>query len=189
MANTEKIVLGSGKLYVTDFTAGSNLPTDAALEVNDNLIGWIQGGATLTYTPTFYEAKDDLGMVSKKFLTEEEVILSSGIMTWNGKTIAKLTATARVDETKAGVRTVKIGGIGNYNGKQYVIHFLHEDAVDGDIRITIVGSNEAGFEMSFAKDQETVINAEFKAQPQDDKGTLILYTEEDKSVTGTTAGA
>lgn len=181
MANTEKIVLGSGKMYVTEFTG--ELPTDTNLEVQDNLIGWIQGGATLQYTPTFYEAKDDLGMVSKKFLTEEEVILRSGIMTWNGQTIAKLTATSRVTEAD-GVRTVKIGGIGNYDGKQYVIHFVHEDKVDGDIRITIVGSNEAGFEMSFAKDQETVINAEFKAQPQDNEGTLILYKEEDKTATG-----
>ena len=181
MANTEKIVLGSGKLYVTEFTG--TLPESTDIEKNENLIGWIQGGATLQYTPTFYEAKDDLGMVSKKFLTEEEVILRSGVMTWNGDTIAKLTATARVT-TDSTTRTVKIGGISNYDGKQYVIHFLHEDAVDGDIRITIVGSNEAGFEMSFAKDQETVINAEFKAQPQDKEGTLILYKEEDASISG-----
>ena len=179
MANTEKIVLGSGKLYVTTFNG--TLPEDTALETNDNLIGLIQGGATLTYTPTFYEAKDDLGLVSKKYLTEEEVILKSGIMTWNGKTIEKLTATSRVSESN-GVRTVKIGGIDNYTGAKYVIHFVHTDDVDGDIRITIVGSNEAGFEMAFAKDKETVINAEFKAQPQDAEGTLILYKEEDKTI-------
>lgn len=179
MANTEKIVLGSGKLYVTTFNG--TLPEDTALETNDNLIGLIQGGATLTYTPTFYEAKDDLGLVSKKYLTEEEVILKSGIMTWNGKTIEKLTATSRVSESN-GVRTVKIGGIDNYTGTKYVIHFVHADDVDGDIRITIVGSNEAGFEMAFAKDKETVINAEFKAQPQDAEGTLILYKEEDKTI-------
>lgn len=179
MANTEKIVLGSGKLYVQLFEG--TLPEDSAIETLDNLIGWIQGGATLTYTPTFYEAKDDLGMVSKKFLTEEEVVLKSGVMTWNGETLAKLTSTARVT-TDQGSRIVKIGGISNYDGKQYVIHFLHEDAQDGDIRITIVGSNEAGFEMSFAKDSETVINAEFKAQPQDDEGTLILYKEEDSTL-------
>ena len=181
MANTEKIVLGSGKLYVTEFT--DTLPEDATNEVESNLIGLIQGGATLAYTPTFYEAKDDLGLVSKKFLTEEVVVLRSGIMTWNGNTIEKLTATARVTEAE-GVRTVKIGGIDNYSGKQYVIHFVHTDDVDGDIRITIVGSNEAGFEMAFAKDKETVINAEFKAQPQDKEGTLILFKEEDKTITG-----
>jgi hypothetical protein len=178
-SNTEKIVLGSGKLYVVEFT--DTMPEDTTIEADDNLIGLIQGGATLTYTPTFYEAKDDLGLVSKKFLTEEEVILKSGIMTWNGNTIEKLTSTARVTEEK-GTRTVKIGGIDNYNGKQYVIHFVHKDDVDGDIRITIVGSNEAGFEIAFAKDKETVINAEFKAQPQDKEGTLILYKEEDASI-------
>lgn len=182
MANTERIVLGSGKLYVTAYTG--TIPESTTLEVDNNLLGLIQGGATLTYTPTFYEAKDDLGLVSKKYLTEEEVILSSGIMTWNGSTLAKLTSTATVDETQAGKRTVKIGGIANYSGQQYVIRFVHTDDVDGDIRITIVGSNEAGFEMAFAKDQETVINAEFKAQPADSNGTLIIYEEEDSSVTG-----
>lgn len=179
--NTEKIVLGSGKLYVTEFS--SEIPNDATLETTDNLLGLIQGGATLTYTPTFYEAKDDLGLVSKKYLTEEEATLTSGIMTWNGNTLAKLTSTATVTEdTTKKIRTVKIGGIDNYDGKQYVIRFVHSDKQDGTIRITIVGSNEAGFEMAFAKDSETVINAEFKAQPQDNAGTLILYTEEDSSL-------
>ncbi len=178
----ERIVLGSGKVYCTEFT--SEIPEDATIETDANLLGLIQGGATLTYTPTFYEAKDDLGLVSKKFITEEEVILKSGIMTWNGATLQKLSSTARVTEEAAShTRTVKIGGAGNYDGKKYVIHFVHEDAIDGDIRVTIVGSNEAGFELAFAKDKETVINAEFKAQPHDAEGTLIVYKEEDSSIT------
>lgn len=112
-------------------------------------------------------------------ITEEEAILKSGVMTWNGETLKKLCSTARIttDET---YRTVKIGGAANYDGAKYVIRFLHEDAIDGDIRITIVGSNEAGFEMAFAKDKETVINAEFKAMPMDSEGTLIEYKEEIK---------
>lgn len=172
---SDKIVLGSGKLYVTEFS--NAIPEDSTIETDTNLIGYIQGGATITYTPTFYEAKDDLGYVSKKFLTEEEAVLKSGVMTWNGNTLAKLCSTARATDA-SGVRTVKIGGISNYDGKKYVIHFVHEDDIDGDIRVTIVGSNEAGFEIAFAKDKETVINAEFKAQPQDTDGTLILYKEE-----------
>ncbi|AMJ41691.1 hypothetical protein [Anaerotignum propionicum] len=177
----EKIVLGSGKLYIDEFTGA--LPEDAVLEVETKLLGYIQGGATLSYKPSFYEAKDDLGIVSKKMITDEEAVLKSGVMTWNGKTLQKLCSTARVteDATKK-IRIVKIGGASKYDGKKYVIHFVHEDAVDGDIRITIVGSNEAGFELAFAKDKETVINAEFKAQPQDNEGTLILYKEEDSSI-------
>lgn len=178
----KRIVLGSGKLYVKEFEG--TIPENEVIETDDNLLGYIQGGATLSYTPTFYEAKDDLGLVSKKFITEEEAILKSGIMTWNSSTLTKLSATARVTEEES-KRTVKIGGTTNYDGKSYVIRFVHKDKQDGDIRITIVGSNEAGFEFAFAKDKETVINAEFKAQPCDDEGTLIIYEEEIKTQTQT----
>lgn len=176
---SEKIVLGSGKIYISEYT--DTIPENATLEVEGNLLGLIQGGATLSYKPTFYEAKDDLGLVSKKFITDEEAILKSGVMTWNGATLKKLCSTAIVTEA-TGKRTVKIGGAGNYDGKKYVIRFVHEDSIDGDIRVTIVGSNEAGFELAFAKDKETVINAEFKAQPCDSNGTLIIYEEEDNAI-------
>lgn len=173
----KRIVLGSGKLYVTEFS-GSALPEDNTIETEANLLGLISGGATLEYSPTFYEAKDDLGLVSKKFVTEEEVVFKSGILTWNAQTLVKLCATGRITEDTSGkTRTVKIGGSGNYNGKKYVIHFVHTDAADGDVRITLVGSNEAGFEMAFQKDSETVINAEFKAEPHDTEGTLVVYKE------------
>lgn len=179
---SERIVLGSGKIYIDEFT--ETIPEDTTIETEEKLLGLIQGGATLTYTPTYYEAKDDLGIVSKKLITDEQAVLKSGVMTWNGDTLNKLCSTARVSkDTEKHTRTVKIGGAGNYNGKKYVIHFVHEDKVDGDIRVTIVGSNEAGFELAFAKDKETVINAEFKAQPHDDEGTLIIYKEVDSSIT------
>ena len=177
----EKIVIGSGKLYIDEFTG--TLPEDTVIETDAKLLGYIQGGATMSYSPSFYEAKDDLGIVSKKMITDEEVILKSGVMTWNGETLAKLSSTARVTtDASTKTRIVKIGGAGNYDGKKYVLHFVHEDAVDGDIRITIVGSNEAGLELAFAKDKETVINAEFKAQPHDNEGTLVIYKEKDNSI-------
>lgn len=172
----ERIVLGSGKVYITEFSG--TIPEDATLETDENLLGLIQGGASLSYKPTFYECSDDLGLVSKKFITQEEAILKSGVMTWNGKTLEKICSTARVTEdSPSKTRTVKIGGASNYNGKSYVIHFVHTDPVDGDIRVTIVGSNEAGMDLVFSKDKETVINAEFKAKPQDKQGTLITYKE------------
>jgi hypothetical protein len=171
----EKIVLGSGKLYVDEFI--DTIPTDIVFEVDNNLLGYIEGGATLGYKPKFYEATDDLGLASKTIVTEEEVTLKSGIMTWNGNTLKKMCATARVTEA-AGKRTVKIGGIGNQDGKKYVIRFVHEDAMDGDIRVTIVGNNQAGFSLAFIKDKATVVDAEFKAQPMDSEGTKIIYEEE-----------
>ena len=176
--NKKSIVLGSGDLYCTDFMGtDKEIPADTEIEKEGNRLGHIKGGAEIEYKPDFYEAKDDMGKVSKVITTQEEATLKSGIMTWCGTTLEKLCQTARVKE-KDGKRIVKVGGIGNATGKKYLLRFVHEDAEDGDIRITIVGNNQAGFVIAFAKDKETVIDAEFKAQPMDKEGTLILYEED-----------
>ena len=175
MAASERIVLGSGKLYAMEY-AGT-VPEDSVIETEANHIGHISGGASLEYKPTFYSCKDDLGKVQKTILTDEEVLFKSGIMTWIADTLQKLCSTGRVTESN-NQRVLKIGGIANQDGKNYLIHFLHEDA-EGNIRITIVGRNEAGFTLTFAKDKETVIDAEFKALPKlDSEGTLIIFKED-----------
>ena len=125
------ITLGSGKLYVQEYT-GTTVPETEAICTDDNILGYISGGATLSYKPTFYNAKDDLGLVSKTVLTAEEVTLKSGVMTWDGNTLTKLSATARVTETdaasgKPAKRSVKIGGVANADGKKYVLCFKHAD--------------------------------------------------------------
>lgn len=176
MDGKERIVLGSGDLYITEFTG--EIPENSVIEVESNLLGRIKGGATLDYKPEFYDAEDDKGVVRKTTITKEEASLKSGVMTWNGKTLEKLCATARVDDSTPGKRVVRIGGSVNFNNKKYVLHFVHKDAEDGDIRVTIVGSNRSGLSLVFAKDKETVIDAEFKAQPHDSEGTLIIYEEE-----------
>lgn len=174
MKEIEKITLGSGKLYTMEYKG--TIPADAELETDDNKLGYIQGGATLEYKPEFYNVEDDLGKVAKTIITKEEVTLKSGILTWCGKTIKRLCSTARVTESGQ-KRIVKIGGRGNQDGKKYVIRFLHEDSNNGDVRVTIVGRNQSGFSLAFLKDKETVVDAEFKAEPNDDEGTLIIYEE------------
>ena len=175
--NGEKIILGSGKLYVTEYSGA--IPVDNMIEAASNLLGYIQGGATLSYKPSFYIAEDDLGLVKKQILTKEEVSIKSGIMTWNGDTLKRLVSTARVTENGVTMkRLVKIGGIGNQDGKRYIVRFVHEDATDGDVRVTIVGGNQGELALSFAKDKETVIDAEFIAVPHDSEGTLVLFEED-----------
>lgn len=175
--NNKSIVLGSGDLYCREFTG--EIPPNEELEKEENRLGHIKGGASIEYKPSFYEAKDDMGKVTKVIVTEEETTLKSGIMTWCGTTLEKMCATARVSESQdKKKRIVKIGGVGNARNKKHILHFVHKDDEDGDIRVTIVGNNQAGFTIAFAKDSETVIDAEFKAQPQDAEGTLILYEEE-----------
>jgi hypothetical protein len=163
-----------------EYNAAEEIPEDAVIETDANRLGYISGGATLEYTPTFYEAKDDLGVVTKSILTEETASFKSGILTFDGTTLGKLCSTGRVTEVNK-TRTVKIGGVGQDDGKKYVIHFVHIDKTDGDIRVTIVGRNEAGFSLAFQKNKETVIDAEFKCQSLDSDGTLIIYKEEIKT--------
>ena len=173
--DSERIILGSGKLYCMVFTG--EIPADTAIETDANQLAHIKGGASLEYTAETYTAKDDLGVVQKTILTSEDVTLKAGLLTWCAKTLEKLCAPARVTET-AKKRTVKIGGIKNQNNKKYLIRFLHEDSEDGNIRVTIVGRNEAGFSFTFAKDAESTIEPQFKAHPLDKDGTLLIFDED-----------
>ena len=173
--DAEVITLGSGNLLCKEYT--DIMPGYTDFDDEADLLGRIQGGATLEYKGEWYEAKDDTGKVVKTIITDEEATLKSGIITWNGKTFTKLCSTARVTES-AGIRTVKIGGVGNHDGKSYAICFHHIDKVDGDIWLVVRAVNQGGFSLAFAKDKETVIDAEFKCLPQDSEGTLIQYVEE-----------
>ena len=177
MAKRDKtnITLGSGKIYLTPYT--DTMPDVETLCVEENLLGYIKGGASLEYTQETYEEKDDLGFVSKIITTSEEALLKCGLLTWNGTTLKSLIDRCTVTEA-AGKRTVKIGGAGNSQGANYAICFHHEDKTDGDIWILIVGRNTAGATLTFAADTGTVIEPEFKALPQDDQGTLVQLIEE-----------
>lgn len=175
----EPIRLGSGDLMIKEYT--DTMPEYSAFSKETDLLGYIQGGATIDYSGTWYEAKDDTGAVVKTIITEEEATLKSGVLTWNGNTLAKLCSTARVTESD-GKRIVKIGGAANANGKSYALCFHHHDAVDGDIYVVVRGVNQGGFSLAFAKDKETVIDAEFKCLPQDNEGTLIQFVEDTGSV-------
>lgn len=173
--DAEVITLGSGDLMIKEYT--DVMPAYTDFDVATDLLGRIQGGATLEYSGEWYEAKDDTGKAVKTIITEEEATLKSGVVTWNGKTLTKLCATGRITEEN-GIRTVKIGGVSNYDGKSYALCFHHTDKVDGDVWLVVRAVNQGGFSLAFAKDKETVIDAEFKCLPQDDEGTLIQYIEQ-----------
>lgn len=177
MGKREKtnITLGSGKIYLKAFADA--MPTVVDLCKEENLLGYIKGGASLEYTEETYEEKDDLGYVSKVITTSEEALLKCGLLTWNGNTLKSLIDRCSVTEAD-GKRTVKIGGAGNAQGAYYAICFLHEDKVDGNLWIVIKGRNTAGATLAFATDAGTTIEPEFKALPHDDAGTLVELIEE-----------
>lgn len=171
----QTITLGSGKIYLQTFS--NSMPTVDTLCVEDNLLGYIKGGAALEYTEETYEEKDDLGHVSKIITTSEEAVLKCGLVTWNGNTLAKLIDRCKTTET-SGKRTTKIGGAGNTQGGYYAICFAHEDKTDGNVWVLIKGKNTAGATLTFSADEGTVVEPEFKALPHDDDGTLVELIEE-----------
>lgn len=173
--DAEVITLGSGDLMIKEYT--DTMPEYTEFKAETDLLGRIKGGATLEYSGEWYTAKDDTGKAVKTIITEEEATLKSGVITWNGKTLEKLCATARVTE-EGGIRIVKIGGTANNNGKSYALCFHHSDPTDGDVWLVVRAVNQGGFSMAFVKDEETVIDAEFTCLPQDSEGTLIQYIEQ-----------
>lgn len=181
----EKVVLGSGKVYMKVYAGElpetfTGILTDVMKE--ENHAGWIKNGASVEYKPSMTTEKDDLGMVTKEIITEEEATFKTGLFTWNADSLAKLSATAEV-KTETGTdgkkyRRLKVGGAANDDGKQYIILFVHEDPVEGNCYLLIVGRNVAGFTINFAADSATVIDAEFSCKPHDTRGTLIEFVEE-----------
>ena len=173
--DNKTITLGSGKIYLMAFS--DTMPDKETICADENLLGYIKGGAALEYTQETYEEKDDLGYVSKLITTSEEALLKCGLLTWNGMTLKKLIDRCQTSEA-AGLRTTKIGGAGNAQGGFYAICFHHEDKQDGDLWVVIKGRNQAGATLTFSAEEGTVVEPEFKALPHDEAGTLVELIEE-----------
>lgn len=177
MGKREKdtITIGSAKAYMMVVTDA--MPTKDDLFKEENRVGYIKGGAAIEYTEETHEEKDDLGLVSKVITVSEEALMKMGLITWNGTTLQKVIDRCQVTEGD-GVRTVKIGGAGNAQGKYYAIGLHHEDKADGDLWVIIKGRNTAGVTLTLAADEGTLLEPEFKAMPHDDAGTLVELIEE-----------
>lgn len=176
MAEAKEIKLGSGVIYVAEFS--ESIPDDAALEVAGNLIGTIKGGAQVEYKPSIIEVEDDSLQVIARFIGKEEVTLKSGLLTWNLDNLKQLCEGTLTDDTENHIRTLKIGSKGATKMTQYVVRFVHTKEDGKKVRATLVGSATNGFNIAFVPDKETIIDAEFKAMPSDSDGTLLIYSIE-----------
>ena len=176
-ASIEEYTLGSGDLFIKEYTAGTAV-TAADVIANGERLGEIKGGASLEYTTETKEDSSDLGRTKIVIISKEDVVLKSGVMTWNGKTLEKLCQTARVTKSEDGKkRTIKIGGLANAANKSYAVAFQYKGDGKKGLTVLIVGKNTAGFTVSFSSDNATVIDAEFKAQALDNDGTLVVIEE------------
>lgn len=173
MAEKEGIAVGSGFIYESPFTG--EIPADAEIEVEQNRLGYIKNGATLTYTPTYESFTDDMGKVKRTKLTEEEVIFKLGLISWKYSKLNALCSTCRVTEdTEKGARHIKIGGVDNDDGKKHLFRFVHKDKQLGDVRLTVVGTNTGGIELTYSPEDPNQPEPEITAEPSDEEGTLVL---------------
>lgn len=172
----ENVILGSGDLYIAEYDEAAGVPADTEIEKEENKVGHIQGGAEVEYKPTLKEVKDDMGAVLKRRITAEDVTFKSGVLAVSLDRLNQLAMTGELTEAD-GKRTLKIGGQKRYKAAAYVVHFVHTLDDGRKIRVTIVGNSTNGFTMAFKADNETVIDAEFKALSQKD-GTLLILSEE-----------
>lgn len=177
LASVEEYTLGSGDLFIKEYTAGTAVTAEDVI-TNGERLGEIKGGASLEYTTETKEDSSDLGRTKIVIISKEDVVLKSGVMTWNGKTLEKLCQTARVTkDDSAKKRTIKIGGLANAANKSYAVAFQYKGDGKKGLTVLIVGKNTAGFTVSFSSDNATVIDAEFKAQALDNDGTLVVIEE------------
>lgn len=177
VASVEEYTLGSGDIFIKEYTAGSTV-TAADVITNGERLGEVKGGASLEYTVETKEDSSDLGRTKIFIISKEDVVLKSGVMTWNGKTLEKLCQTAVVTkDDSAKKRTIKIGGLSHAANKSYAVAFQYKGDGKKGLTVLIVGKNSAGFTVSFSSDNATVIDAEFKAQALDNDGTLVVIEE------------
>lgn len=175
--NSDEIILGSGDLYLVEFTG--EIPEDAIIEAEDNRAGNIKGGATLEYSQSRQTVKCDMGRVRKTILTEEDVKFKTGLITWVEQWLQALISTARVDKTsKKGHRIFKIGGLKNQNKKRYLFRFVHTRDDGRKLRVTVTGQNTGTISLAFNPENATTVDAEITANTLDSEGTLVIIDDE-----------
>lgn len=184
---TQRVVLGAGKWYIAPYTSGA-LDMETVGE-EDNLLGYTQGGATITFTPETYTIEDDIGMVRKTFQTKASAEMKTGLLTFTTDSLAAMLSVGQATQTPAsaserGKTTLKLGG-GKSALKKFSVVFVYEDDETGfKTRIGMVATNTAPLELVFAKDAETVVDVTFTAESNGVDDTIIVIEEETAEATG-----
>ena len=178
MRTKKSAPLGSGIFYIVELKT-DYIPEPSALEAlctDENKAGETTGGAKLTYSADVHKEKDDHGRVTRIITNDEEAKLGGGIFTWEPGFLEKLAATARPFE-KDGYKGIKLGGLGNDNGKTYIVIFKQIDPKEGDLFVAMVGTNTAGINLTFSRTATSKLEPEFTGEPCDEEGTLVMIFE------------
>ena len=165
---TTNITLGSGYIYIVELPSNGTIPGDSSIETTANQFGYTKGGATLAYETECNEINDDNGQIKEQFLSTDKCTFKCGAFMGQPADIVKICPTASAT-TSNGVTTVKLGGVGNDDNKKYVVRFKHKTE---PLRVTIIGKNTDGFELTFNADDAVTLEPTFTCSTMDSNGVL-----------------
>lgn len=157
----EKFLLGSGDLFLGVVPNVATATEGEILAALTN-VGAIQGGAELTYSPTFVDVKSANRGTLMSFMTEEQVTFKTGLLQWDLGNIEKLSAAHFSEDNVQGTRRVGIGGLKDVPVNY--LRFVHTKPDGKTLTVNIFkAQSQNGFALSFDNENPTVIDAEFKA--------------------------
>lgn len=178
-AKKEQVFLGAGKWYLAPWESGELNIEEVAVE--ENLLGYTQGGATITYTIEPYTIEDDIGMVKQTFMVKATAEMKTGLLTFDVNSLGALLSVGEVTTGADGKQILKLNG-GRAELKRFAVVFEYEkNKAEGKyLRVGMIATNTAAMEFAFTKDKETVPDITFTAVTNgvDD---VILVFEEDKN--------
>lgn len=180
MALTTDLQLGSGELYMVAHTAPQSgtdtIPAASTVCVAANQVGYIKGGATITYTPNVYDVKSDMNEINEHFIASEDVSMKTGLLTWNIDVIKTL-VNNETAISEQGASGILIGGKGFTKMDKYDIYFKATTSNGGKDRyFGFIGVSVKGLNLVYQPDKETVVDVEFKACA-DANGKLLRIEE------------
>lgn len=160
MSKTENTLLGAGEVYMYEFT-GESIPEDTEIETAANNVGDCSGGFEVEYKPKKYDIKNQYNKIVKSVITEEDINVKTGILTWNLKNLAMLsTANITLDTSKS--KRILTFGSGNAL-KTVLFRFVHTKDNGKKIRFTSIMQGGNGFKLEFGASKETTVDAELQA--------------------------
>ncbi|KGJ48076.1 hypothetical protein KD33_16770 [Clostridium sp. NCR] len=157
MMDKNEIMLGSGEIYMMEFT-GDKIPEHATLEADENNVGYCNSGFKIDYKPKKYDVKNQYGRVVKSFITDEQISVKTGIITWDLDKLALLSTAKITEDAEKKIKKLTFGGGGSL--KTVLLRFVHDEN-GKKLRFTMIGQGGNGFGLDFG-DKETTINAELQ---------------------------
>lgn len=161
MSLRDEVIMGAGEVYMYEFT-GDKVPTDAEIETVEHNVGHCSGGFSIDYKPEKYDVVNSFGKTVKSFITKEEITAKTGILSWDLKKIALLSAAKYIEDTTKKVRKLLFGGE-DKSLKTVLLRFVHIKDNGKKIRFTMIGQGGNGFALEFSGEKEVTVDAEITA--------------------------